>query len=85
MNTDNNNFKELIQVMEQRQRVIKNALAEAQDETHSYILKQDLNRCKRFTNYYKDNYMALTPICVKELLELEKEALNQFINNYGIR
>lgn len=82
MNTD---YKELIQVMEQRQRVIKNALAEAQDETHSYILKQELNRCKRFTNYYKDNYMALTPNCVKELLELEKEALKLDINNYGLR
>jgi hypothetical protein len=82
MNTD---YKELIQVMEQRQRVLKNALVEAQDETHSFMIKKALDHCVRFTNYYKDNYMALTPSCVKELLELEKEALNQFINNYGIR
>jgi hypothetical protein len=82
MNTD---YKELIQVMEQRQRVLKNALVEAQDETRSFMIKQALNRCKRFTNYYKDNYMALTPSCVKELLELEKEALKLDINNYGLR
>lgn len=90
MNTYNNNFKELIQVMNERQRVLKNALLEAQDETHSYILKQHLNQCVRFTNYYKD-YLAhdmnskFSLIAINELLKIEKEALEQDINNYGLR
>ncbi len=89
MNTDNNNFKELIQVMNERQRVLKNALVEAQDETSSYILKQHLNHCVRFTNYYKESLAhdmsPKAPLLVKELLEIEKEALKQDINNYGLR
>lgn len=89
MNTDNNNFNELIRVMNERQRVLKNAFVEAQDETHAYILKQNLNHCVRFTNYYKDylvhDMSPKTPLLVKELLEIEKEALKQDINNYGLR
>lgn len=89
MNTDNNNFKELIQVMNERQQVLKNALVEAQDETHSYILKQHLNRCVQFTNYYKESLSHdISPkaqLLVNELLEIEKEALKQDINNYGLR
>lgn len=89
MNTDNNNFKELIQVMNERQRVLKNALVEAQDETHSYILKQHLNHCVRFTNYYKESLAhdisPNAPLLINKLLEIEKEALKQDINNYGLR
>lgn len=40
MNTENANFKELIRVMNERQSVLKNALVEAQDETHTFMLKQ---------------------------------------------
>lgn len=87
MNTDKNNFKELIQVMNERQQVLKNAFVEAQDETHANVLKQRLNSCVRFTNYYKD-YLAhdmspKTQLIVNELLEVEKEALKRDINNYG--
>ena len=89
MNTDNNNFKELIQVMNERQQVLKNALVEAQDETHSYILKQHLNHCVRFTNYYKESLAhdisPNAPLLINKLLEIEKEALKQDINNYGLR
>lgn len=89
MNTAKENFKELIRVMNERQQVLKNAFVEAQDETHASILKQQLNHCVRFTNYYKD-YLAHdmspeTPLLVKELLEIEKEALKQDIKNYGLR
>lgn len=87
MNTDNNNFKELIQVMNERQMVLKNALVEAQDETHSFILKQHLNHCVRFTNYYKDYLVHdMSPkaaLIINKMLEIEKEALKQDINNYG--
>lgn len=89
MNTDNNNFKELIQVMNERQRVLKNALVEAQDETHAFMIKQALNHCVRYTNYYKESLAhdmsPNAPILIKELLEIEKEALKLDINNYGLR
>jgi DNA-directed RNA polymerase len=81
MNADNNNFKELIQVMNERQRVLKNAFVEEQDETRAIMIKQDLNQCVRYTNYYKD-YLAhdmspkVTHI-INKLLEIEKEALKQ--------
>lgn len=87
MNTDNNNFNELIQVMNERQRVLKNAFAEAQDETSSFMIKQALNHCVRYTNYYKD-YLAhdmspKAPLLINKMLEIEKEALKQDINNYS--
>lgn len=89
MNTAKENFNELIRVMNERQRVLKNAFVEAQDETQAYILKQHLNHCVRFTNYYKESLAhdmsPNAPLLVKELLEIEKEALKQDINNYGLR
>lgn len=89
MNTAKENFNELIRVMNERQQVLKNAFVEAQDETHAFMIKQALDHCVRFTNYYKD-YLAHdmspnAPLLVKELLEIEKEALKQDINNYGLR
>lgn len=86
MNTDNN-FKELIQVMNERQQVLKNAFVEAQDETRAFMIKQALNHCVRYTNYYKD-YLAhdMSPkatLTINKMLEIEKEALKQDINNYG--
>jgi DNA-directed RNA polymerase len=86
MNTD---YKELIQVMEQRQRVLKNAFVEAQDETHAFMIKQALDHCVRYTNYYKD-YLAhdMSPkatLTINKMLEIEKEALKLDINNYGLR
>lgn len=89
MNTDNNNFKELIQVMNERQLVLKNAFVEAQDETRAIMIKQALNHCVRYTNYYKDylaHYMSPKDThIVNKMLEIEKEALKQDINNYGLR
>ena len=87
MNTVKENFKELIRVMNERQRVLKNALVEAQDETHAFMIKQALDHCVRYTNYYK-NYLAhdMNPkatLTINKMLEIEKEALKQDINNYG--
>ena len=89
MNTDNNNFKELIRVMNERQRLLNSALIEAQDETSSYLIKQSLNNCVRFTNYYNESLAhdvsPKTTLLINELLEIEKEALKQDINYYGLR